>query len=443
MVIIGTGTGKVQSPSLNFTIEAISTQIEPAWIKEALKESGKDSKRVRKLPADLVVQLMVAMGLKPELSIMNVLKELSLGFLGKLKKVQKKLPTSSAITQARDRLGVEPVKRLFEHQGKELARRHGAQAHYRGMPLIGFDGSTLRTADTPENRKEFGAPKSGRGRSAFPLMRILTLVAVATHITVAGAMGPWAVGEMTLAMGLLSQIAPGSLVLFDRGFVSYLLWCRLLDKGCHFLTRAKRNQKFRRVKKLGEGDWLIQFRVPPLLKRKHPELPETLTLRLIRYQIPGFQTSWLITSLLDASLYPREELVPLYHSRWELELAYSEIKTRLRPSGEPLRSEAPDRVRQEVYGLLIAHNAVRGLMAEAAARGGIEALRLSFTDSLQRIRTAMIRMAEAHSGFLVDLYEELLEEISACRLPPRRDRHNPRVVKVKMSKWPLKRKKSA
>ena len=164
-----------------------------------------------------------------------------------------------------------------------------------------------------------------------------------------------------------------------------------------------------------------------------------MTLRLIRYQVPGFQPSWVLTSLRDVSKHPSEELVVLYHARWEVELAYSEIKTRLRPSGEPLRSEAPDRVRQEMYGILIAYNAVRGLMAQAAARDGIGALRLSFTDSLQRIRTAMIRMADAHSGLLLELYEELLGEISTCRLPPRSQRHNPRVIKVKMSKWPLKR----
>jgi hypothetical protein len=440
MSIIGAEAGKVQSPSLNFTIEAISTQIEPAWIQDALKQSGKESKRVRKLPSDLVIQLLVAMGLKPQASIMNVLRDLSVGFQGKLQKIRRKLPTSSSITKARDRLGIEPVKRLFERQGSELARRHEAQQEYKGMPLVGFDGSSLKTPDSSVNRKTFGAPKSGRGRSAFPMMRILTLVAVATHITTAAVMGPWAVGEMTMAMELLSWIDPGSLVLMDRGFVSYFLWVRLLDKPCHFLTRAKRNQNFRRRKKLGEGDWLVELRVPAPLKRKHPELPETMTLRLIRYRIPGFQTSWLITSLLDSGRYPAEELVSLYHARWELELAYSELKTRLRPSGEPLRSESPDRVRQEVYGLLIAHNAVRGLMAEAAARSGIPALRLSFTDSLQRIRTAMIRMADAHTGLLLDLYNDLLRDISTYRLPPRKIRHNPRVIKVKMSKWPLKRK---
>jgi hypothetical protein len=440
MSIIGTKVGKVQSPSLNFTIEAISTQIEPAWIQEALKQSGKDTKRVRKLPADLVIQLLVAMGLHPQTSIKNVLKDLSVGFRGKLKKVRGKLATSSSITKARDRLGIEPVKRLFERQGSELARRHEAQQEYKGMPLVGFDGSTLKTPDSRENRKTFGAPKSGRGRSAFPMMRIVTLLAVATHLTIAAVMGPWAVGEMTMAMELLCRIAPESLLLMDRGFISYLLWYRLLDKPCHFPTRSKRKQKFRRRKKLGEREWLVEFRVPAPLKRKHPELPETMMLRLIRYRFPGFRTSWLITSLLDSGRYPAEELVPLYHARWELELAYSELKTRLRPSGKPLRSGSPDRVYQEVYGLLIAHNTVRGLMADAAAQSGIQALRLSFTDSLQRIRTAMIRMADAHSGLLLELYNDLLREVAACRLPPRRKRHNPRVIKVKMSKWPLKRK---
>ncbi len=167
---------------------------------------------------------------------------------------------------------------------------------------------------------------------------------------------------------------------------------------------------------------------------------QILTLRLISHRVPGFKTSWRITSLLDPLRYPEAELVLLYHARWEVEIAYAGIKTPLRPSGGPLRSETPHRVRQELYGLLIAYNAVRGLMAEAARQGKVEALRLSFTDSLERIRIAMIPMAEAWDVLrLIELCEELLREIGACRLPPRRVRHNPRVVKLKMTGYALKR----
>lgn len=436
---IGTSAVKLDLESLNFTIEAISEQLKPEWIQEALQKTGKKSKRVRKLPADLVVQLVVGMGLHPFKSIANVVKDLALGFRGKLERCRKELPTSSAVTQARDRLGVEPMKLLFERQGQELKARHEAQHTYKGMRVVGVDGSTLKVADSPENRQRFGAPKSGRGRSAFPLVRIVMLLMVATHVAFAVALAPYATGELPLALTLLSRLEPGTLVLMDRGYCSYLLWCQLLQKGCSFLTRSKRRMRFRRLKKLGEGEWLVKFLVPEYLRRTHPELPGSVILRLIRYQMAGFRTSWLITSLTDPELYPRDELVSLYHFRWELELAYGAIKTRLRPAGTPLRSEEPERVLQEAYGVLIAYNVVRGMMADAAPRAKLPPLRLSFTDSLQRIQTAMIRMAAAADYLLLDLYEELMGQIAACVLPPRRHRHNPRVVKVKMSGYALKR----
>lgn len=430
--------------ALIFSAEAISTQAQPSWIKEALQETGRLSQRVRKLPADLVMQLLIAMGLHPEKSVANVLKDLALGFREKLEKYRHEPPTTSAITQARNRLGVEPVKLLFERQGKELDRRHEAEGQYKGMRLVGMDGTTLKIPDAHENRKKYGAPKSGRGRSAFPMMRLVLLLGVATHVAIAAAFGPYATGELTLALTLLSSIPSKALLLIDRGYVSYFFWWQLTQKDCHFLTRAKRKLRIRRTRKLGEGDWLCRFLLPRQTRRKHPELPESMTLRLIRYQVPGFRPSSLITSLVDPELHPAAELASLYHARWEVELAYFQIKTTLRPAGAPLRSEDPERTLQEAYGILIAYNVTRGLMADAAAHAGLKPLRLSFTDSLGRLRTWMIRMAEARDAIsLLELYQDLLREIAACLLPERRNRHYPRAVKVKMSGYPLKRKGKA
>ncbi len=276
MASLGVTTAPPDPQSLTFSIEAISTQVQPSWIREALEKTGKDSKRIRKLPAELVIRLLVAMGPYPESSIQNILKGLALGFRGSLEKVKDALPTSPALTQARDRLGVEPVQRLFEPQTDALRERHAAQQQYRGMPLVGVDGTTLRASDSGDNRIEFGAPKSGRGRSAFPMLRIVALLAVATHVLCAVAVGSHAIGEMTLVLTLLRSISPGSMVLMDRGFISYRFWWELLQKQCHFATRAKRKLRYRRTRKLGEGDWLVNFTLPRALRRKHPELPEIL-----------------------------------------------------------------------------------------------------------------------------------------------------------------------
>lgn len=323
MTSIVTTPAGVEGKRVDFSIEATTPQLKTEWIQDVLEGTHRKSKRVRKLPSDLMVHLLVAMGLHPDASINNTWKILSHGFRGKLEKHRQELPASAAVTQARDRLGLKPMAVLFHRQGQELKQRHEDKHRYKGLEVVGIDGSTLKVPDTPENRANFGAPGSGRGHSAFPAVRIVLLLLVTTHIAVAAALGAYGMSELPLAMTLLMALNAGTLVLIDRRYCSYLLWWRFLGQKCHFITRRKRCMRFRRLRKLGEGAWLVKFFVPDYLKREHPELPKSLTLRLMRYQMPGFRPSWLITSLEDPELYLREELVHWYHLRWELDPPYT------------------------------------------------------------------------------------------------------------------------
>lgn len=427
----------------NFSVETFAGVMRPALVEEALETGGRASRRIRSLPADLVVWLVIAMGLFRPLSIPAVWARLSDGFRGKLRRQRGKKPTTSAFVQARRRLGADVVRTLFERFVGEIKARFSARHLWRGMNVVALDGTTAKTPDSKRNRQEFGGPSSHRGKSGYPFVRIVTLVAVYTHLVLAAAVAGWSTGENPLALTLLAALDPGSLVLMDRGFVSYGLLWSILKRPGNFVIRGRRKLRMKKRVKLGEGDWLADFETPRKARKLHPEMPKRWRLRVIHYRIPGFRPAFLITSLLDPVAYSKSDLVELYHARWEEELAYDEIKTHMASVPVVFRSQTPDGVRQEAWGLLLAYNLVRALIAEAATPAGLSPLRISFLDSLRAIDRSILKMAVASSRELRPLYAELLQEIASCRLPERRKRRFPRAVKIKMSSWPLKRKKRA
>lgn len=423
-----------------FSLETLASQLPPDLIERTLEETGRESLRVRQLPAVLVTWLVIAMGLFRRLSIPNVYLRLREGFRGVLASQDRARPSRKAFTKARDRLGLEALRRLFETSAEWFTQRFAAVHLWKGLKLLAIDGTTLKAPDSDASRRALGAPGSSRGRTGYPCVRVVGLMAVHTHLLLAAAVGGYNTGELTLVQELLTAISPGSLILLDRGFLSYGWLWGLLQRNSHFLIRGKKGLKVRKRKRLAPGDWLAEALVPRALRKKHPELPEDLDVRVIPYRIPGFRPSYLMTSLLDPQAYPASELVDLYHTRWEQELGWDEMKTHMASAAVPFRSRTPDRVRQEAYGLLVAYNLVRSLMSEAATRQGISPLRLSFVDSLECIERYCPMMALAPGYRLSDLYAELLEEIGACRLPQRRKRCYPRAVKVKMSSYPLNRR---
>lgn len=437
---IGKSLAALEKHTGQFSIEVLCGQLKPEWISQILGATGRASRRVRALPAILVTWLVIGMALFRSTSIPNVLVRLQQGFFAGLVGRIKKAVSTSAITKARDRLGLKPLILLFRVLADRLRAQFAPQHLWKGLKKVAIDGSSAKVPDSKANRRKFGGPKSHRGKSGYPFLRFVTLIAAQTHLILAAAVGPWTTSEGTLTMGLLTSIEFGSLVLLDRGFLSYwLLWRIVHDRQSHFLVRGKRRLKIKKRRKLGLGDWLAEAVLPASLRRAHPELPERWTVRVIHYRRPGFRPSWLMTSLLDPVAYTAEELVACYHDRWEQELAYDEMKTHLVATPVVFRSETPKRVLQEFFGLLIAYNLVRAIMAEAATQAGTSPLKISFVDALQRIQWATLRFALASTRDLPRLYGELLDEIASCRLPDRRPRRFPRAVKVKMSSWPLKR----
>jgi hypothetical protein len=293
----------------------------------------------------------------------------------------------SGISQARTRLGEAPLRRLYERVVRPVASSATKGARYRAWRLVSLDGSCLDVADTAENEAAFGRPGAGRGESAFPQLRFVALVENGTHVLFGGCLGGFAEGETTLAHGAVPALGPGMLCLADRQFFGHALWGEAAATGADLLWRVKRNLRLPREARLADGSFLSTI-YPSQTDRRHRA--NGVRVRVVEYRLEGVADAEplyrLVTTILDPGEAPAAELAALYHERWEIEGALAELKTHLRGARVVLRSKTPALVRQEFWGLLLAHFAVRGLMHEAALRADEDPDRLSFLHAVRVVR---------------------------------------------------------
>jgi hypothetical protein len=419
--------------------------LDAEWIERALRATDKASVRRRKLPAEYVVWLVIGMGLLRDRSIQEVVRHLDLV----LPRSDRDHHTVSggAIVQARDRLGPQPLAWLFEQTAEVWATASADQHRWRGLAIFGVDGTTLRVPDSPENDAEFGRPGTSRGDAVagYPQLRLVALMVLRSHLLAALAFGPYGDGELTLAEELWPKLPDRSLTIVDREFATYEIFQRLADpdRQRHWLTRAKRGKsaaKLRTIQRLGPNDAIVELRPSPATRSVHPKLPETLRVRAIQYHKRGFRPQTLLTSLLDPETYPAAEIIELYHERWELELGFDEVKTHTLEREEALlRCKAPERIKQELWGLTIAYNLVRLAMARVAKTAGVSPTRISYRHAVNFIRLFWLTAHFISPGALPRRLDGLHMELALLILPPRRPRRFPRAVKIKMSKFPRKR----
>ena len=301
--------------------------IQPEWIEEALEATGVATLRRRRLPADQVIWLVLGIALFRDKAIEEVVDRLEVALPSPHGAVAK-----SAIPRARARLGAEPMQWLFERSAKKWAHESAARHRWRGLALYGIDGSSLRLADTDENRAEFGVWTSGKNKtpSSNPLVRVVVLVALRSHLLAAAGFGPYAkTSEMHHATGMIDQIPDDSLTILDGLFLGAALLLKIErpDNRRHWMTRAKSTTKMRVIERYAEGDCLVEMNVTHDARKLDPSLPKTWRARAVTYQRPSFEPRTLLTSLVDPSEFPAAELRELYHERWEIELAYGELKT--------------------------------------------------------------------------------------------------------------------
>ena len=413
--------------------------VDPAWIEEALLATDTATVRRRRLPSEQVIWLVLGMGLMRDMPIAGLVRRLDLALPDA---AGNRTVVSSAVSQARARLGAEPLEWLFHRTAIEWAAQ-GAVHRWRGLALVAADGTTLRVADSDENRGHFGSQGAGadRGTSGYPLVRLVTLMAVRTHLLLGASFGPYSHGECSYARALLDGIPEPSLVLLDRGYLQADILVPLVEKGHHWLTRTKSTTKYRVLRRLGPGDELVEMTVSRKARCKDPSLPLTFQARAIRYQRKGFRPKTLLTSLLDPRGFPADELRVLYHERWEIELGYGEIKTDLLERAETIRSKSPAMVAQEIWGLLLAYNLIRLEMMRIADDLRVEPTRISFLAAAREIRQEWYWNADTRTpGAIPRRLATMRDNIRIFLLPPRRpERVYPRAVKIKMSNYARKR----
>jgi hypothetical protein len=423
----------------------LTKHLDPAWVEEALLATGTATLRRRRLPAEQTVWLLLGMAVLRDLPITAVAQRLDVALPAA---DGSRTVASSALTQARVRLGSEPMEWLFLRGAEEWAHRSANSDRWRGFALYGVDGSTLRVADSAENREHFGGQDSGRhegGRderqSGYPLMKLVVVMALRSHLLAAAVFGPYATDERTYAASLWGAIPDRSLVLIDRHYLQANVLVPLMTTGTdrHWMTRAKANTKFRRIRRLGSGDELVEFEVSREARKKDPSLPTHFDARAIRYQRKGYQPQLLLTSLVDETKYPAEELRTLYHERWEIELGFGELKTDMLERLETIRSKSPTAVTQEMWGLLIAYNLVRLEMQRIASEFDVAPTRISFVATLRHCVEQWHFAGMASPGAIPRRLATATDRMRTFVLPPRRpERVFPRAVKIKMSNYARK-----
>jgi hypothetical protein len=357
----------------------------------ALAATERESVRQRDLPGHVTVYYVIALALYMQSSYREVLRCLLEGIQWLARpSASIAVAGNSGISQARARLGWEPLRHLHDEIVKPIAVAATKGAWYRAWRLVSMDGSTLDIADEKDNDEAFGRPGASRGQSAYPQIRFVSLVENGTHVLFGSRMADYATSEIALAKTVLPSLGKGMLCLADRGFFGFEMWNQAAATGASLLWRLKKNMFLPREKRLSDGSYISRIYHSEKARRHGSD---GVLVRVVDYRLEGVEGAEeiyrLATTILDHQLAPAAELAALYHNRWEIETALDELKTHLRGARIVLRSKTPDLVRQEFYGLLMAHFAVRGLMHEAALDSGEDPDRLSFIHAVRVVRRKM------------------------------------------------------
>ncbi|OLO25860.1 hypothetical protein PZ61_0236170 [Streptomyces sp. MNU77] len=378
----------------------VLTELVPrGLVDEVVDRAGRREKRVRLLPARVVVYFVLAMCLFFGDGYEEVMRKLvgGLRFLG-VWRSDWRVPTTKALTQARARLGEEPLRLLFQQVAVPVARVDTVGAFLRSWRLMAVDGVQLEVPDTAANVKAFGKNSHHGALGPYPQARVVGLGECGTHAIVGARIGSLYRGERELAGEVLQGAGPGMLVMADRGFYSHALWSKAAATGADLLWRVTVLVDLPVVEVLDDGSYLSVLGdvIARQRYRRHVRagrgdaVLQGCPVRVVKYRVAdrdgGDEVYRLVTTILDPQEASALELAAAYHERWEFELALAEIETYQRGPGRTLRSKSPEMVRQEIWALLTTHYGIRRLMARAADQAGMDPDRLSFIRALRVVR---------------------------------------------------------
>lgn len=412
------------------------------WIETVLQQTNKASIRRRKLPAELVVWLVISMGLFRNKPISEVVEKLDL----KLSNTLGETIAPSAIPQARQRLTEEPLSELFHLTAKHWCESEDGDDLWNGLRLFAVDGTIFQCPDTPELNEHFTAIKHRKDRTMeYPAARLCALTSLRSRLIYDVAFGPSNIGENNYAKRLVHSVPNESLTIFDRCYLSAELlvnWQRA-HQASHWMVPIKCNTQYEIIQTLGNDDFIVEMKVSPQARKLDPTLPEKWQARLVGYpksendkHIKG-----VLCSLLDTKRYSAKQILDVYFERWEIENSYGEIKHRMLDDAILLRSQLKSGVYQEIWGILIAYNLVRVEISRVAKEAKVSPLRISFMMALRDIQAEIQWFAVASPGTIPHKLRAMRGEIKRYILPDKRKRPKSRSVRISKTRYPVRLKK--
>lgn len=424
----------------NFSDLSTFTQNIPVeWVASALDLSGQATIRRRRLPADQVLWLVLGMALFRDEPVHEVARRLNICAQGL---ATDHLLAKSGISEARQRLGAEPVEWLFRQTGSQWGGERYPEDTWQDLQVFAVDGALLRTPDTPELRDHFGSGNTASERQTpFPMLRLVALMNVRSHLILDAQLSPYRRSEMRLADAFLQQIPDHSITLFDKGFWSadLLLSLALQGEQRHWLIPARKGLVSEEVIRYGRQDRLLRMKVSAQARKRNPELPTHWDVREVSYERQG-KVKTVLTSL-PAEHYSAKAVAELYQERWEIELGFRDIKSSLQQNAVTLRSKKVDLIYQEVWGLLLAYNVIRREASQAAVAFGRLPSEVRFKPACHYIAVQLIVMAAANPISATGRrLSELRAGIGGLFLDHRPRPSRPRAVKISKTRYPVNRK---
>ena len=365
--VLGSGARLADYLSASLLARVVPAEV----VHDVLDAHQRNSQRRRSFPAVVGVYYCIALSLYPEAAYEEVFAAVSQGLAWAAGAAEPCRVSKASISVGRSKIGAAPLKDLVSRCCVPMADpRFHPEAFYCGMRLVAMDGSNFELPDEADNEACFGRPGSRTGVAGYPQAQCAVLAECVTHAILAANLGPYRAGEWEICEPLLTSLTPGMLCMADRGFDGHENWRLARATGAQLLWRCSTNRVLPRQQELPDGSYLSVI-VPSGVSGARAR-EQAITVRVIEYALPGLadaQPSYrLLTTLLDPAQAPALELAALYHQRWQIEAVFDELKTHLLKSRRVMRSKTAELVRQEFYGWVLAHYAVRWLLHEGATR---------------------------------------------------------------------------